>query len=101
MALSAMASRWAECPPGLTDRSQDRGGGRLAVEGVGQVAIARFPLREQADVLDGDHGLAREGLQQRDLLIGERLDDPPRDGDGSQRPAVAEQGHREDRAEDA
>ena len=34
---------------------------------VGQLAVARLQLGEQAHVLDGDHGLVGEGLQQRDL----------------------------------
>ena len=36
-----------------------------------QLAVARLQLGEQADVLDGDDGLVGEGLQQRDLLVGE------------------------------
>ena len=31
-------------------------------------------LLEEAHVLDGDHGLVGEGLDQRDLLVGERPD---------------------------
>src|SRR5215470_3754396 len=33
--------------------------------------IPRLQLLEQADVLDGDDGLVREGLQERDLVVGE------------------------------
>ena len=35
---------------------------------VGQVAVARLQLLEQPHVLDGDHGLVGEGLEERDLL---------------------------------
>ena len=34
--------------------------------------MSAFQFLEQADVLDGDHGLVGEGLEQRDLLIAER-----------------------------
>ena len=33
-----------------------------------QLAVAPLQLLEQPGVLDGDHGLVRERLQQRDLL---------------------------------
>jgi hypothetical protein len=34
--------------------------------------VARLQLLEQPHVLDGDHGLVGEGLEQRDVLVGER-----------------------------
>ena len=40
-------------------------------------------LREQAHVLDGDHRLVGEGLEQRDLLVGERPDLAATDEDGA------------------
>ena len=40
----------------------------------GQLARARLHLVEQPHVLDRDHCLVGEGLDQRDLRIGERLD---------------------------
>ncbi len=43
------------------------------LERRGELARARLHLVEQADVLDGDHGLFREGLDERDLLVGEGL----------------------------
>ena len=38
---------------------------------VGQLAVARLQLREQPHVLDRDDRLVGEGLEQRDLLVGE------------------------------
>ena len=37
-------------------------------------AVARLQLGEEADVLDRDYRLVGERLEQRDLLVGERLD---------------------------
>ncbi len=48
----------------LTDDLQHVGGGRLLLQRL-------LGLVEQAHVLDRDHGLVGEGLQQRDLLVGE------------------------------
>src|SRR5215467_1683363 len=39
---------------------------------VGERAILLLEFGEKPHVLDGDHCLIREGLQQRDLLVGER-----------------------------
>src|SRR5262249_47525193 len=49
------------------------GGGGLLLQGFAQVARARLYLVEQPHVLDSDDGLVGEGLDQLDLLIGERL----------------------------
>ena len=43
-------------------------GRRLLLERLGQLAVPRLELREQPHVLDGDHRLVGEGLQERDLL---------------------------------
>ena len=42
--------------------------------GPGEFATGLLQLPKEPGVLDGDDGLVREGLQQRNLLIGERLD---------------------------
>src|SRR5262249_61746415 len=47
-------------------------GGRLLLQGLGQLAVAGLQLLEEAHVLDGDRGLGRERLQERNLLIRER-----------------------------
>ena len=54
------------------DDAQDLAGGGLLLERGGQVAVARLELSEQAHVLDGDHGLVGEGLEQLDLGVGEQ-----------------------------
>ena len=51
----------------LADGPEDLGGRRLPVQRFREVGVARLELREQARVLDGDHGLVGEGLEQRDL----------------------------------
>ena len=47
-------------------------GGDLLLERVAQLAVARLHLFEEADVLDGDHRLVGEGLQELNLLVAER-----------------------------
>ena len=56
------------------DDLQHLGGGGLLLQRLGQLARARLHLVEQPHVLDRDHRLVGEGLDQLDLLIGERLD---------------------------
>ena len=53
------------------DDPQDLARGGLLFEGLGQGAVATLQFVEQPDVLDGDHRLIGEGLEQRDLLVGE------------------------------
>ena len=43
-------------------------------QGLAQFRIALLDFLEQAHVFDGDHGLGREGFEQRNLLLGERPD---------------------------
>ena len=52
--------------------SQHLAGRRLLLQRLGQLAVARLHLLEQAGVLDRDHRLVGEGLQQLDLLVAER-----------------------------
>ena len=54
------------------DRADDLAERPGLLERLRQVLGARLQLLEQAHVLDRDHRLVREGLQQRDLLVGER-----------------------------
>ncbi len=51
------------------DDTQDVAGGGLCVQRRGQLAVARLQLGEQADVLDGDHRLVGEGLDELYLRI--------------------------------
>ena len=53
-------------------------GGGLLLQRFRQLARARLHLVEQAHVLDRDHRLVGEGLDQLDLLIGERVDNGSR-----------------------
>src|SRR5262245_37020425 len=53
------------------DDAQDVASGGLRVEGRGQVPVACLQLLEQADVLDSNHRLVGEGLQQLDLVVRE------------------------------
>ena len=57
---AAMTRRIATCRGLLLQRFRD-------------FAIARLDLVEQPDILDGDHSLVGEGLDQLDLLCRERL----------------------------
>ena len=60
------------------DRPQDLAGRRLLLERLGQLPVPRLELREQPHVLDRDHRLVGEGLEERDLLVGERPRPPSR-----------------------
>ena len=53
------------------DHAQDLARRRLLLQGLGEVAIAGFQLLEQPHVFDRDDRLVGEGLEQRDLLVGE------------------------------
>src|SRR5215831_20354812 len=53
------------------DQLEHVAGRRLLFEGDPQLAVARLQFREEAHVLDGDHGLIGKGLEQVDLLVGE------------------------------
>ena len=55
------------------DRAADLAQRRELLDRARQLLRPRLQLLEQADVLDGDDGLVGEGLEQRDLLVGERL----------------------------
>ena len=46
------------------DDAQDVAGGRLRVQRRRQLTVARLELGEQAHVLDRDHGLVGEGLEE-------------------------------------
>ena len=71
-------------------------GRRLLLERLGELAVARLELLEQADVLDRDHRLGGEGLEQLDLLVRERPRARPPDEDAAQGRAVPQERHHED-----
>ena len=64
---------------------------------VGELAVARLQLGEQAHVLDGDDRLVGEGLEERDLLVGEGPDLGSADPDHAERDTVAQERHGERR----
>src|SRR6266850_648117 len=64
---------WLGVRMGRADRSENLRGGRLPAERFGQFSITRLQFLEQAHILDRDDRLVREGLEQRDLLVCERL----------------------------
>src|SRR5262249_61400415 len=67
-------------------------GGQL-LDRMGELRRARFQLLEQANVLDGDDRLIREGLHELDLAIGELLAPLPAHRDGAHGMAIAEDRH--------
>jgi hypothetical protein len=69
--------------------------------GLGQRAGSRLQLRKQPRVLDGDHRLVGEGLEQRDLLVGIGPHVTPAQCDGADRLAVPQHGHGQDGATSA
>src|SRR5262249_36807423 len=70
------------------DNLEDFAGGR-------QVTITRLQLLEEADVLDGDHGLVGEGLEQGDLPVVERQYLGSADRDRADRGTFSHQGDNE------
>jgi hypothetical protein len=72
----------ADCAADLAQRLQ-------LVDGPRQFARPRLQLLEQADVLDCDHRLVGEGLEEVDLLVRERLDLDPANQDRPDRLALA------------
>jgi hypothetical protein len=60
--------------------------------------VTRLQLVERPHVLDGDHGLVGEGLEQRDLLVAERHDLGAAGRDRADSDAVAKQRHAQRRS---
>ena len=56
------------------DDAEHLGRRRLMLQRLAQFRVALLEFLEQPHVLDGDDRLVGEGLQQRDLLLGERTD---------------------------
>src|SRR5215471_1723032 len=80
---------------GAGDDPQDLRRRGLLLEGLGQLAVPRLELREQAHVLDGDDRLVGEGSQQRYLSLRERSSLGSSDADGADGPTFPEHGHDE------
>ena len=75
-------------------------GRRLLLQGLGQIAVSRVQLLEEADVLDGDDGLIGEGPQELDVSGRERahpsVDVAAADPDGSDGVPLPEHRDRQD-----
>jgi hypothetical protein len=74
------------------DDPQDLTRGRLLLERLGQLAVATLQLLKEPRVLDRDHRLVRERLEQLDLAVGERADLVAQNDDRPDRFALAHQG---------
>ena len=59
-----------EIERGATDHLEELAGRRLLLECAPQLVVSRLQLCEQPDVLDRDHRLVGEGLEERDLPAG-------------------------------
>src|SRR5215467_9885254 len=97
-ACTTVSSTGRSSVGGPRDGAEDLRGGRLLFQRVGEVTIALLKLGEQAHVLDGDHRLIRERLEQSDLLIGERRDFGAPELDDANGHALSEEGHAEEGA---
>src|SRR6266545_7005260 len=86
-----------EVEGGPADHLEDLAGRRLLLERDPQLAVPRLQLREQADVLDGDDGLVREGLHELDLRSREGLHFASAASDRADRHAIPEDGYSEER----
>jgi hypothetical protein len=84
---------------GLSDRAQDLTRRSLLVERRRQLAIAGLQLIEQPHVLDGDHGLMGERLEQSDLPVGEEPDVGVAERDHADRDTFSNKGYAEERSE--
>ena len=103
--MSAAQSRAAELRQRVEHRLQIEGraaddlkhvgGGGLLLQRFAQVVCARLHLLKQPHILDCDHRLVGEGLNQLDLLVGKRLDGDPRQYQNTDRLSLAQHRHAE------
>ena len=70
VAFSSMAWNTGSSSPGELEMTEHLRGRGLLLQRLGELARARLHLVEQPRVLDRDHGLVGEGLDQLDLLVG-------------------------------
>ena len=86
--LGQRFEHWLQVEGGPPDHLEQLAGRRLLLEGHPQLAVARLQLFEQADILDGDHGLVGEGPEHLDVAGGERSRLAPLDDDGADRATI-------------
>src|SRR6516165_3734927 len=79
----------------FADDAQHLCGSGLLLKRLGERSRARLYLVEQPHVLDSDDGLVGEGLDQLDLLVGERLYGIARESDHPDRGSLAHQRYAE------
>ena len=78
---------------GGADRPPDLAEGRELLDRAGELLRPRLQLGQQARILDRDHRLIGEGLEERDLVVSEPAGFAARDGDRPDRLVVTEQRH--------
>src|SRR5438094_3268163 len=81
-----------------SDVRQDVARGGLYVQGGSLVSVAGLEFGEQPHVLNRDDGLIGEGLDERDLLVGERLYLTTPYRDGSERRPLPQHRHGQERS---
>ena len=77
------------------DDAEHLGRCRLMLQGLAQFCIALLQFFEQPHVLDGDHGLIGEGFEEFDLLVRERTNLGPANGNRPDRSTLAQKGNGE------
>src|SRR5438094_566991 len=73
------------------DDAQDLGGSRLVLQRLAEGGVSLHKLMEQPHVLDGDHRLVRERLQQGNLIACEGVDLSAVHRDRTDRSSLAEE----------
>ena len=81
------------------DHTQNFARCRLLLQSFGNLAITFLQFFEQPDVFDRDHGLIREGFEQRDLLLAERQNLVATNQNRPNRSAFTKQGHGQNSAD--
>ncbi len=80
------------------DHLEHFAGRGLLLQGEPQLGVPRLQLGEQADVLDRDHRLVGEGLEQRHLPLAEEASLGATEGDRADGRTLADQRHAEGRS---
>src|SRR5215831_16312134 len=73
------------------DDAEHLGRCSLMLQGLPQFCVALLDLFEESHVLDGDHGLIREGFEKGDLFVSERSNFLAADCDHSDRNTLSQQ----------
>src|SRR5262245_60062862 len=84
---------WLNVSGRAADDAEHLGGCRLMLQRLAQFGVTLLQFLEQPDILNRDHGLISEGLEESDLLIGERIDFGTANENRSNRNILAHQRH--------